>query len=216
MYRCILFDMDGTLVNSYEGIYHAYEWAFAQMELPFQGDAFVKKAIGAPLPFAFEQLYGLSSERAAQAIRYYRDYYARQGRHEAFAYPGIREALQGLKSAGCFLCTATLKKQQFAQEMLEELGLLPFFDAVCGADEEGRLTKADLIRAGMRSAGVHPEETVLVGDSEFDAQGARQSGVSFLAVTYGFGYQSIRQARALPEVTMAAQTPAEIARLLRA
>ncbi len=216
MYHCILFDMDGTLVNSYEGIYHAYAWAFAQMKLPFQGDTFVKKAIGAPLSFAFEKLYGLNSEQTAQAIRHYRAYYARQGRREAFAYPGIRETLQRLKSTGRFLGTATLKNQQFAQEMLAEFGLLPFFDAVCGADQEGRLTKADLIRAGMRYAGAYPEDTILVGDSVFDAQGAVQVGAAFLAVCYGFGFQSIRQAKTLPEVTMAAQTPAEIARLLRA
>ena len=71
--------------------------------------------------------------------------------------------------------------------MLEELELLSYFDAVCGADADGRLAKADLIQMGMDRAGARPQQTVLVGDSLYDAEGARQAGVAFLAVTYGLG-----------------------------
>ena len=185
MYSCVLFDMDGTLINSYAGIFHGYQRAFAQLGEKFPGEDLVRRAIGAPLPEVFERLCGFRPEQTRMAVRYYRQYYDEKGKHEAFAYAGIADTLSRLKAAGYFLGTATLKKEAFALEMLEELELLPYFDAVCGADADGRLAKADLIQMGMDRAGARPQQTVLVGDSLYDAKGARQAGVAFLAVTYG-------------------------------
>lgn len=65
MYKCILFDMDGTLVNSYAGIYHAYRYAFETLGLPFGGETFVRRAIGAPLPLVFSQFAGLQADAVA-------------------------------------------------------------------------------------------------------------------------------------------------------
>ena len=214
MYSCVLFDMDGTLINSYAGIFLGYPRAFAQLGENFPGEDLVRRAIGAPLPEVFERLCGFRPEQTRMAVRYYRQYYDEKGKHEAFAYAGIADTLCRLKAAGYFLGTATLKKEAFALEMLEELELLPYFDAVCGADADGRLAKADLIQMGMGRAGARPQQTVLVGDSLYDAKGARQAGVAFLAVTYGFGFRSAEEARQEPGVSMVARNPEEIARLL--
>ncbi len=189
MYNCILFDMDGTLVDSYPGISRAYQAAFEKMGRAWQGNSFVRRAIGAPLPFVFRELCGMSEADTLQAVSYYRAYYEEKGRHELGVYPGMEETLRRLKGTGRFLGTATLKKEKFAKEILEEQGLLCYFDAVCGMDEGDRFTKSDLIRRCMEQAKAEPRETILVGDSEFDAEGARQAGVEFLAVTYGFGFQ---------------------------
>ena len=188
MYKCILFDMDGTLVNSYAGIYHAYRYAFEALGLPFGGEAFVRRAIGAPLPQVFSQLAGVQPDTVPQAVELYRDYYARRGKHEVEVYSGMAQTLRQLKEAGSFLGVATLKKEDFAREMLESCGILRCFDTVCGMDAADSLTKADLLRRGMQCAGAAPEDTVLVGDSEFDIAGAKKAGVDFLAVTYGFGF----------------------------
>ena len=189
MYQCVLFDMDGTIVNSYEGIFHAYQWSLGKMGKEFGGDPFVQKAIGAPLLWVFETLCGMSPPEAEQAVGYYRKYYARRGKQEAHAYGGLEQSLRKLRKAGCFLGVATLKKEEFAKEILEEIKLLSFFDFVCGMDANDRLTKADLILRCMQKAGAGRSETILVGDSEFDAAGAREAGVDFLAVTYGFGFR---------------------------
>ena len=82
MYRCVLFDMDGTLIDSYTGIFHAYQWAVQQSGIGFPGDALVRQAIGAPLPYAFETLCGMDSDTTKQAVQQYREYYARKGWHE--------------------------------------------------------------------------------------------------------------------------------------
>lgn len=207
--RCILFDMDGTLVDSYEGIYNAYRWAMEQAGRPFGGHAFVKKAIGAPLMQVMTQLCGMDQAQARQAVGDYRAYYARLGKRQAKAYPGMEETLRRLKEAGCFVGAATLKNEGFAKEILQQLGLAPYFDIVCGMDQDDRLTKAALIRRCMAAAGALAEETVLVGDSAFDAQGAKEAGVKFLAVTYGFGF---RQPEELQKygISNPARSPGEI------
>lgn len=213
MYNCILFDMDGTLVNSYEGIYHAYRVTMEKLGHPFGGEAFVRRAIGAPLPWVFQHLCRMEEDAVSQAVRYYRSYYAERGKHQASVYDGMANTLSRLKKAGCYLATATLKKEIFAREMLKELGLFSCFDVVYGADEEGRLTKADLIRKCMEAAGATAGDTILVGDSPFDADGAAEAGTAFLGVTYGFGFRD-REAAQAKGASLIADTPAEIAALL--
>ena len=74
MYNCVLFDMDGTLINSYAGIFHGYQRAFAQLGEKFPGEDLVRRAIGAPLPEVFERLCGFRPEQTRMAVRYYRQY----------------------------------------------------------------------------------------------------------------------------------------------
>ena len=195
MYKCILFDMDGTLVNSFEGIRHAYQAAFAAVSKPVPGEAFVRNVIGAPLPQAFAGLAKLTIQETKRAVRAYREYYQSKGKYEVYVYPEVSETLRLLKEKGGFLAVATLKRESFALEMLEHLGLLHCMDAVCGADEDDSFTKADLIYMGMKKAGAGGKETLLVGDTHYDARGARETGVDFLAVTYGFGFRTTREAK---------------------
>ena len=213
MNQCVVFDMDGTLVNSFEGIFYAYQWAFKKLSIPFPGEAFVRQAVGAPLLLVFEKSCGMDGEKARLAARHYREYYAEKGRYQAVVYPGMEETLCTLKDAGCFLGVATLKKEGFAREMLRSLGLLPHLNAVCGMDEQDSLTKAGLIRRCMDHAGADTDRTVLVGDSEFEALGAEEAGVSFLAVTYGFGFHN-PETRERYHITRWADSPADIPRLL--
>lgn len=212
-YKCVLFDMDGTLVNSYEGIFHAYRWTMEQTGRNFGGDNFVRRAIGAPLIWVFENLCGMDRVVAEQAAACYRTYYANQGKHQVRVYDGMEETLRRLKEAGCFLGVATLKNETFAKEMLDALGILSYFDIVCGMDASDRLTKADLIRRCMQAAKSEKKETILVGDSAFDAAGAREAGIAFLAVTYGFGFQDQKQLEDCGAI-MVAETAGEIADLL--
>lgn len=215
MYRCVLFDMDGTLIDSYTGIFHAYQWAVQQSGIGFPGDALVRQAIGAPLPYAFETLCGMDSDTTKQAVQQYREYYARKGWHEVSVYPGIEAALKQLKRLGCFIGTATLKREHFAKRILKEQGLISYFDLVSGMDENDTLTKVDLIRCCMRTAKVSRKETILVGDSMFDAASAQETGVAFLAVTYGFGFQD-RQEWEAENVHLVAQTAQDIVRQILA
>ncbi len=197
MAKCVVFDMDGTLVNSFEGIFHAYRWAFQKLGRPFPGEVFVQKAVGAPPKLVFERFCGMDPDTAAQAVGHYRQYYAEKGQYQATVYAGMAEALRSLRDAGCLLGVATLKNEGFARDMLSRLGLLAHFHTVCGMDADDRLTKAALLRRCMQRMKSAPEETVLVGDSAFDLQGAGEAGAAFLPVTYGFGFQSREEREAL-------------------
>lgn len=190
MYKCILFDMDGTLVNTYEGIFNSYKYAFEKMNLDFPGQKFVGKVIGAPLLSVFKETLGLSDEKALEAVEHYRKYYSEFGKDELVVYDGIRESLSMLKQKECFLGIATLKREIFAKEILKNQELEQYFDIVCGIDENDKLTKCDLLKKCMIQLNCKPAETILVGDSEYDAEGAEEAAIDFMAVLYGFGFQT--------------------------
>jgi len=189
MYKCILFDMDGTLVDTYEGIFNAYAYALDKMGLEFGGRTFVDQAIGSPLLMVFKEYFSLSNENAQKAVEYYRDYYAEKGIKEAQLYKGMNETLQTLKKNGVLLGVATLKRETFAKEILKALNIATFFDVVYGIDEKDKLSKADLLEKCVATLNVSKKDTILVGDSHFDAQGAQKAGVDFMAVLYGYGFK---------------------------
>lgn len=188
MYPVILFDLDGTLADTYPGICQSYRYAFWRLRLPFPGEDFVREAVGAPLPEVFHVRYGLTEDQSLQAVAYYRTYYDRRGKNRARAYPGVKEMLEELRGRGSRLGVATLKSRVFAGEILEKLGLLGYFDALAGMDQADTLTKADLIWLCLEKLGASPEEALLVGDSLYDEKGAWEAGTWFLPVTYGYGF----------------------------
>ena len=181
-------DLDGTLVNTYLGIYNSYKYAFEKMKLPFPRATFVGEAIGAPLLSVFRDRVPLSEEQAIKAVDYYREYYARKGKLEAEVYPGMKETLKKIKGKGLNIGVATLKRENFAKDMLAELGISRYFDVIYGIDDRDQLTKAELLKKCMNYLNVKEQETVLVGDSSYDFEGAKEVEMDFIAVTYGFGY----------------------------
>lgn len=210
MYKCVLFDMDGTLVNTYRGIFNSYKYAFHKIGREFPGKKFVGKAIGAPLLSVFQEELGLSKESAEQAVIYYREYYSEFGKNEAELYDGIEESLEKLKAQGIYLGVATLKREIFAKEILNDLNLMQYFDSVCGIDEKDKLTKSDLLKKCMNQLEVLPSETLLVGDSEYDAEGAEDTEVAFMAVLYGFGFRDMENLKKY-KVNLYAENGKEIA-----
>ena len=213
MYSCVLFDLDGTLADTYPGIRASYSYAFRRLALPFPGEEFVREVIGAPLLEVFQNQCGLSHDRALQATAYYRTCYDREGKHMAQAYQGMSALLATLKARGKSLGLATLKNEIFAAEMLKNLGLVSYFDAIRGMDQGDTLTKAQLLKRCMEDLSAPAGETILVGDSEYDALGALETGIDFLAVTYGYGFP---QGKGLGsyQVRGAASSPAEVALLV--
>lgn len=189
MYKFVLFDMDGTLVNTYQGIYHSYEYAAKKLGIEFQGEKFVGNVIGVPLMSVFTDWLLLSQEDARKGIEYYRKYYAERGKNEASVYEGIKESLSKLKREEYVLGIATLKRETFAEEILKNLGLDIYFDVVYGIDDNDSLTKSKLIEKCISKMHALKKDTILVGDSEYDYEGARAVEIDFLAVSYGFGFR---------------------------
>lgn len=187
-YKLVIFDMDGTLADTSAGILQCHKYANVQMGRPEPTDKELEGIIGGPLLKTYLTRFAFSEADAAEAVRIYRDHYATHGITNISEYEGMKETLIALKSNGYKLAVATLKAERFAKVILEKLAVSEYFDVVHGVDENDKRTKSDLVNLCIKETGVSKQESVLVGDSENDEFGAKESGIDFVAVSYGFGY----------------------------
>lgn len=191
-YYYLLFDLDGTLSRSAEGIRASLEYAIQQLDVPMPDLSDYTRYIGPPLIDTFKNLVGLDDERAEIGAGLYRSYYNKRGKFLNRAYDGVRETVEQLHRQGYRMAVCTSKYEPFAREILAILELSDCFDAVCGSNIDGsRKDKRDLIPYAIKALGGKPERDksrcVLLGDTWFDARGAKESGVDFIGVEYGYG-----------------------------
>lgn len=189
-YDLIIFDLDGTLLDTSEGIYNSVR--FAEMSMGFKPipDERLKEFVGPPPKKMYMSVYGVSEDVAMEAAKKHREYGRTKAIYEAVPYPDMADVLGNLKDDGYKLAVATLKSQKIAESILELTGLLSYFDVIVGMDESERLTKADTIKMAMQKIGItDTEHCVLVGDSEYDYGGAMAVGIDFIAAMYGFGVE---------------------------
>lgn len=186
MAQYILFDFDGTVYDTVEGIAKSVRYALAKFGIQAELEELTCFA-GPPLVDMFREKYGVSLERALELTAAFRERYRPIGLYESRPFPGIQELLEALKAAGKKTGIATTKPQVLAEELLERAGLLEYFDVICGSGPEGDLPKWQLVRRAMEALDARAEETVLVGDTKYDALGARRCGVDFIGAGYGYG-----------------------------
>lgn len=190
MKKLIIFDYDGTLADTSPGICHCYNATAASMGYaphPERKDFY--GVIGGSLEHGFPKLWPqMTQEQVKQAVIQYRERYATEGKAlPAPLYNGMKETLEKLKQSGFKLAVATLKHERFIRDMLRDNGIDFLFDAVCAY--RGKETKSDLLREACSLTGISPQESVLVGDSAFDGQGAESIPMDFVAVLYGWGFR---------------------------
>ena len=215
-YQYVLFDLDGTISRSAEGIRASLEHAIKRLEVPMPDLDDYTLYIGPPLIDTFKNLVGLDDERAEIGSQLYRSYYNKRGKLLNSAYPGVRELLEALRRKNCKLAVCTSKYEPFAQEIIDILDLADYFDAVCGSNIDGsRKDKKDMIPYAVEMLGGSferdRERTVMIGDTYFDARGARECGVDFIGVEYGYGTVEAMKEEGAKTF---AKTPAEIEGLL--
>jgi phosphoglycolate phosphatase len=196
--RAVLFDLDGTLVDSSIGILDSMRFAMQELGIEPPPEEQLRHWIGPPLQQATSALLGTDDPQAIQrAVQIYRRRYREWGVRQAQLFPGVAELLEHLAQRGLPLGVATSKPTEFARQILAHQGVDRHFQTVCGADWEGRLTKADLIGQALQALQAVAAESVMVGDRVFDVLGAHQHDMATVAVTYGFGRpQELEQAGA--------------------
>ena len=186
MTKNILFDLDGTLTDSGEGIINCAILALEHFGLPIPSREALRVIVGPPLDQSFIR-FGVPAERTDEAIRVYRSRYTTIGKFENYPYPGIRETLQALKAAGHRLFVATSKPEGMSVEILEKFELAQYFELICGATLDGsRSHKADVI-AYLLGQVESLENVVMVGDTKFDVLGAKEHGIPTIGVAWGYG-----------------------------
>jgi len=192
IYDLVIFDMDGTIMDTSEGIINCHnEVAKSLGKNTIDSKEYVKKGIiGYPLPKGFKDHYNMNDDEVIKAVEMYKKLYAEKGIYEASLYKGFPELLKGLKENGIKTAVATLKIEKFAKIMLEESGIFNYFDVIYGADSKCNYTKKDLINKVIETLNISKDKVVLVGDSSFDAEGANLTGIDFIGVYYGLGFQN--------------------------
>lgn len=188
-YELIIFDLDGTLADTSPGIINAHRHTASQMRIHLHKNA-LEGIIGGELLNTYRTRFGLSDGDARKAVDIYRKWYAEEGIHQAVPYEGMGELLRELKALNRKVAVATLKREDFAKTLLQELGLANYFDFIFGMDAADTLNKRLLIEKCMAAAKMKPDQTVLVGDSSNDLLGAAEAKVDFVGVTYGFGFSA--------------------------
>lgn len=187
---CILFDLDGTLLDTSIGVLKAVDYAVARMGLPELDEETKKTFIGPPIYESFEKHYHLNKEDCARATDIFRNAYKDQFLFEAVPYVGIFELLSDLKKQGYKLAVATNKRDDYAVRLLEHFDFPKYFDYMLGSDFENKMKKADIIRVCLEKLGCSdPDHAIIVGDTIHDLKGARNVGIHFVGVSYGFGFK---------------------------
>lgn len=186
MKKAILFDLDGTLTDSGEGIMNCAKLALEHYGLPIPSEAELRTFVGPPLHESFIR-FGVPAEEADNAIKIYRSRYIPIGKFENHPYEGIREVLEKLKAAGHGLYVATSKPEAMSLEILEHFDLAKYFDIIAGASfDRSRSSKEDVIAYLLNQCG-DSDERIMVGDTAFDVIGAKAHGIPTVGVAWGYG-----------------------------
>ena len=188
MIDTVLFDLDGTLADSFEGISAGVLYALDRLNVPAPPRDSLTSFVGPPLYDEFRRRFAMDDDTAREAVRLYREYYPQKGIYEQTPMNGAEELLKALKSRGITVCLATSKPQDYAKKILEFFKFENYFSYVIGATFDGKLSaKADIISLALSVAGAKPENTLMVGDRFYDVEGAHACGVRCVGVLCGFG-----------------------------
>jgi len=184
--QLVIFDLDGTLTDSAEGVVASFRHALAAIgaEIP-EGDL-AGRVVGPPMHHTLASM-GLG-DRADEAIAAYRADYTSRGWAMNSVFDGVAALLADLRGAGVRLAVATSKAEPTARRILDHFGLTDHFDVIAGASVDGtRATKADVLSSALSQLQPLPERLVMVGDRVHDVEGAAEHGIETLVVGGGYG-----------------------------
>ncbi len=196
-FKNVLFDLDGTLTDSSEGIIKSVRYAYDKLGLQCPADELLPTFIGPPLGDSFIRC-GVPEERKEEAVSIFRERYNVVGKFENKPYTGMPELLSKLKDEGFKLYVATSKPEKTAMEVLEHFDMIKYFDEIAGATmDASRERKEDVIQylinkinEGDNSSDLTMEDTgktVMIGDTSFDVLGASEFDIPTICVSWGFG-----------------------------
>lgn len=184
--RTVLFDFDGTLFDTVEGITKSIQYALGKHGRQEPLDR-LRCFAGPPLVDKFMEVYQVSQAEAEQLVVDFRERYVPVGVYESRPFPGVRELLDRLREAGLILGVATSKPQSMAELLLERAELKDCFHVIKGSQPGlNNEKKRQIVEKAMALCGSGPDDTVLVGDTKYDVEGASACGVPCVGVRWGY------------------------------
>ena len=202
--RDLIFDFDGTLVDTGPGIINCVRLTLEHYGLTIPSEQELRSFVGPPLRVAFPR-HGVPEDKVEEAVAYFRRHYATTGKDECEPYAGIAEALSQLKAGGMRLHVGTSKPEHFAHLLLGRFDLKRYFDVIVGAIPDGsRESKTDVLKCVIQNIG---SKAVMIGDTHYDVEGAAALGIPTIGVAWGYeDRESLIKSGAIRVV----DTPAEL------
>ncbi len=186
MKKTILFDLDGTLTDSGEGIINCVIYALERFGLPVPPRESLRYFVGPPLHESFVK-QGVPAERAEEAVAVYRERYIPTGMFENSPYSGVREMLEELQAAGYTLYVASSKPEWMCVKILEHFDLAKYFTMICGATMDTSRTNKEAVIEYLIHKNGRADNMLMVGDTKFDVIGAKAHGIPCIGVSWGYG-----------------------------
>ena len=197
MYKYLLFDLDGTITKSEEGIFNCIKYALDWAKIPYPSPEVFRSFIGPSLYDSFANTLHMEDAQAKKMVTKYRERYNMVGLFEAEVYDGVAETLSELKKRGCILSVATSKPTDPTLRILEKFGVRDWFDVVVGSNPDGTGSdKKDIIsqvlnrlreKYGLTDDIADAGQAVMIGDRRYDIEGGKACGLQTIGVLYGYG-----------------------------
>lgn len=188
-YKLIIFDFDGTIVDSSPGIYNTANYTVKKLGKKEETNIEkLNQFIGPPLKDCFKLTYDLEDDLVEEACDIYRDRYFEKGQYEVHVFDHIEDVIKSLKDKGYILAIATMKYKEIVLSMLEHLNLAKYFEYIDGTNIEGTKYKAQILNEILEHFNLEKTDAVLIGDTYHDETAAKEAEIDFLAVNYGFGF----------------------------
>ncbi|HOP99849.1 MAG TPA: HAD hydrolase-like protein [Acetivibrio clariflavus] len=187
--KIILFDLDGTITESGEGIVNSIEYALKALGITDYNRADLFRYLGPPIIETFKNEFGFDDLKAVDAVEKFRKYFRETGIYENKLYDGIELLLKRISESGRKIILATSKAEVFAVRILEYFNIINYFNIIAGSELDGsRIRKGDVIRYALNKAGIIDlNSAVMVGDRKEDILGANEVGIDSIGVLYGYG-----------------------------
>lgn len=198
-FRTLLFDVDGTLLDTREFIYSAFEHTIRANGLRPVDRRELQRVMGLPLQDIYRDLGALDPWAMVAAHRGFQG----ENLHLSFAFPGVAEVLERVRSAGIVMAAVTSRSRGTSVQTLKDAGLDGFFAAIVSAEDTPELKPDPApLRLALALLEARAETAAMVGDTAHDVVAGRAAGMKTIGVTYGFNPQAVTAAR--PDWTIAA------------
>ena len=204
MYKYLLFDLDGTITKSEEGIFNCIKYALDWAGISYPAPEVFRSFIGPSLYDSFANTLHMDDALAKDMVAKYRERYNVVGLFEAEVYDGVAETLEKLKKSGCILSVATSKPTEPTLRILEKFGVRKYFDVVVGSNPDGTGSDKKFIITqvleslkkdhGLTEEIVKSGQAVMIGDRRYDIEGGKACGLQTIGVLYGYGSREEFQA----------------------
>ena len=210
----VIFDLDGTLLDTGRGIVKSVAFTLKKMGLPVPNEDVCKSFVGPPFRKRFLELFDTDEKTADAALTVFREEYGKSDVFLADHYAGMRACLKNLHERYS-LAVATNKSEIHAIALLEKFDLARFFDVICGSDMAASMSKEQIVAKTANRLGGSHKDCLVIGDSDNDANAATNLGMRFIGVTYGYGFKNLADLKRYPHVGCA-ESPSNLMEIIKA